>query len=150
MTLAGRCQDAAWAMSCAAWETENQMNKKPGAFAGAAMLLQPGILNEMKLSWRLLRDGRVTSLKYLAPALLALYVASPIDAIPDLLLGVGQVDDLGILVLGLMVALKVIPKLAPADVLREHTAGINGETRPMGTDSTRVDPIVDAHYTVRS
>ena len=66
------------------------MNKKPGALAGAAMLLQPGILNEMKLSWRLLRDERVTSLKYLAPALLALYIASPVDVIPDLLLGIGQ------------------------------------------------------------
>lgn len=126
------------------------MYKKPGVFAGAAMLLQPGILNEMKLAWRLLRDERVTSLKYLAPALLALYVASPVDAIPDLLLGIGQVDDLGIAVLGLMVALKVIPRLAPADVLREHTADINGEGRPGGPDATRVDPVVDAHYTVRS
>lgn len=127
------------------------MYKKPGAFAGAAMLLQPGFRNELKLSWRLLRDERVTSLKYLAPALLALYVASPIDVIPDLLLGIGQVDDLGIAVLGLMVALKVIPKLAPAEVLNEHTADINGHTtRPSGAEATRVDPIVDAHYTVRS
>ncbi len=126
------------------------MNRKSGAFAGAAMLLQPGILNEMKLSWRLLRDERVTSLKYLAPALLALYVASPIDVIPDLLLGIGQVDDLGVAVLGLMVALKVIPKLAPAEVLREHTAGINGEPGPSAPGAARVDPVVDARYTVRS
>lgn len=125
------------------------MNKKSGAFAGAAMLLQPGILNEMKLSWRLLRDERVTSLKYLAPALLALYVASPVDVIPDLLLGIGQVDDMGVAVLGLMVALKLIPKLAPADVLREHVDDLNG-ARSTGTASGRVDPIVDAHYTVRS
>lgn len=126
------------------------MFKKPGAFSGAAMLLQPGILNEMKLSWRLLRDERVTSLKYLAPALLALYVASPIDMIPDLLLGIGQADDLGIAVLGLMVALKVIPKLAPTEVLREHTADINGQAVPREPQATRVDPVVDAHYTVRS
>lgn len=126
------------------------MNKKPGAFAGAAMLLQPSILNEMKLAWRLLRDDRVTSLKYLAPALLALYVASPIDAIPDLLVGIGQVDDLGIAILGFMIALKVIPKLAPADVLREHTSTINGDARPNEPGATRVDPVVDAHYTVRS
>ena len=126
------------------------MYKKPGAFTGAAMLLQPGILNEMKLSWRLLRDERVTSLKYLAPALLALYVASPVDLIPDLLLGIGQIDDLGIAVLGLMVALKVIPKLAPADVLREHTADINGDAHSSRPEAARVDPVVDAHYTVRS
>lgn len=126
------------------------MYKKPGAFAGAAMLLQPGIMNEMKLAWRLLRDERVTSFKFLAPALLALYVASPIDAIPDLLLGLGQIDDMGVVVLGLMIAMKLIPKLAPADVLREHTANINGAGRPQEPEATRVDPIVDAHYTVRS
>ena len=126
------------------------MYRKPGAFAGAAMLLQPGILNEMKLAWRLLRDERVTSFKYLAPALLALYIASPIDAIPDLLLGIGQVDDLGVAVLGLMIALKLIPKLAPDDVLREHTADINGGAGPHRPEASRVDPVVDAHYTVRS
>jgi uncharacterized membrane protein YkvA (DUF1232 family) len=126
------------------------MYKKPGAFAGATMLLQPGILNEMKLAWRLLRDERVTSLKYVAPALLALYVASPVDAIPDLLLGLGQIDDMGVAVIGLMIALKLIPKLAPEEVLREHTADINGEPSPREPQATRVDPIVDAHYTVRS
>lgn len=126
------------------------MNKRSGAFAGAAMLLQPGILNEMKLSWRLMRDQRVTSLKYLAPALLALYVASPVDAIPDLLLGLGQVDDMGIAVLGLMIALKVIPKLAPADVLREHVAEMNGEPTADQPGFSRVDPVMDAHYTVRT
>ena len=125
------------------------MYRKPGAFAGAAMLLQPGILNEMKLAWRLLRDERVTSFKYLAPALLALYIASPIDAIPDLLLGIGQVDDLGVAVLGLMIAFKLIPKLAPDDVLREHTADINGDAGSHCPEAARVDPVVDAHYTVR-
>ncbi|MCA9878871.1 MAG: DUF1232 domain-containing protein [Thermomicrobiales bacterium] len=126
------------------------MNRKPGVFAGAAMLLQPGILDEMKLAWRLLRDQRVTSLKYLAPALLALYVASPIDAIPDLLIGVGQIDDLGVAVLGLMVALKVIPKLASADVLREHMTDLQGGAPNAQPGPSRVDPVVDAHYTVRS
>jgi hypothetical protein len=53
-----RYQDAARAMSSVVWETETVMNGKPGAFAGVAMLLQPGILNELKLSWRLLRDER--------------------------------------------------------------------------------------------
>ena len=123
------------------------MNRKSGAFAGAAMLQQPGILNEMKLSWRLLRDERVTSFKYLAPALLALYVASPVDVIPDLLLGIGQADDLGVAVLGLMVALKLIPKLAPDDVLREHVSAMQGEAP---TEPSRVDPVMEAHYTVRS
>lgn len=130
------------------------MHVKPGAFTGAAMLLRPGILNDMRLSWRLLRDERVGSLKFLAPALLALYVASPVDFIPDLLLGLGQVDDLGVAVLGTLLALKLIPKLAPADVLREHIGAMNGEQPAAERANTssaasRFDPIVDAHYTVR-
>ena len=130
------------------------MHVKPGAFTGAAMLLRPGIMNDMRLSWRLLRDERVGSLKFLAPALLALYVASPVDFIPDLLLGLGQVDDMGVAVLGTLLALKLIPKLAPADVLREHIGAMNGEQpaaeRATASNATsRFDPIVDAHYTVR-
>ncbi|MFT4037943.1 MAG: DUF1232 domain-containing protein [Thermomicrobiales bacterium] len=131
------------------------MQPKPGAFAGAAMLLRPGVLNDMRLSWRLLRDERVGSLKFLAPALLALYVASPVDFIPDLLLGLGQVDDLGVVALGTLLALKIIPKLAPADVLREHIGAMNGEQPAAERTAApnagaRFDPVVDAHYTVRS
>ena len=51
-----------------------------------------------RLAWRLLRDKRVTSLKYAIPLLLLAYLLSPVDAIPDLLLGIGQTDDLGVAV----------------------------------------------------
>ncbi len=33
-----------------------------------------------------------------------LYVASPLDFIPDFLIGIGQVDDLGALVIGIRTA----------------------------------------------
>ena len=54
------------------------------AFAGASALLDRGIRDQLRLSWRLLRDERVSALKFALPALLALYVLSPIDPIPGL------------------------------------------------------------------
>ena len=36
-----------------------------------------------------------------------IYVFSPIDIVPDLLLGLGQLDDLGVIVLGVISANKI-------------------------------------------
>ena len=62
------------------------------AFAGASVLLDRGIRDQLRLGWRLLRDERVPALKFALPALLGLYVVSPLDPIPDFLLGLGQID----------------------------------------------------------
>ena len=70
------------------------------AFAGASALLDRGIRDQLRLSWRLLRDERVSAFKFALPALLALYLMSPIDLIPDFLLGLGQMDDLGVVIAG--------------------------------------------------
>src|SRR5688572_7141849 len=68
------------------------------AFSGAEHFLQPGMVDQVKLGWRLLRDPRVPWIKNALPAFAALYLISPIDPIPDFLLGLGQLDDFGILV----------------------------------------------------
>jgi len=90
------------------------------AFAGASALLDRGTRDQLKLAWRLLRDERVSTLKFVLPALLALYVVSPIDTIPDFLLGLGQIDDLGVVIAGLLLLARVIPRLAPGHVVDEH------------------------------
>lgn len=121
------------------------------AFTGAGALLEPGTLQSLQLAWRLLRDPRVAPrLKLVAPIIAALYVVSPIDLVPDLLLGLGQLDDLGVLAVLLVVLSRLMPRLAPEYVLREHK-------RAMGTDTIGEDRgperaqehIVDAPYTVR-
>ena len=83
------------------------------AFAGASALLDRGIRDQLRLGWRLLRDERVSALKFALPALLALYLVSPVDVIPDILLGPGQMDDLGIVIAGVLLIARVIPGWRP-------------------------------------
>ena len=117
------------------------------AFRSGGQLLTPGMVGQVRLAWRLLRDERVSGAKYLLLMILALYVASPIDAIPDLLLGVGQLDDVGIAIALIMVTLRLLPKLAPTEVVEEHLRQMRGSrgsavTQPM-------DHASDARFTVR-
>jgi len=74
------------------------------------------IVRQLQLIWRLLKDSRVpTWTKLFVPATL-LYVLSPIDFIPDVALGLGQLDDLTILLLGLWLFVDLCPK----DIVRQH------------------------------
>ncbi len=120
----------------------------PGSFAGASLLLEPNTIDHVRLAWRLLRDERVSALKYLLPALLAVYVFSPVDMIPDLFLGIGQVDDVGAIIVAAMMLIRFLPKVAPADVVAEHQQDL---LRPKGSRSERPtrNDAYDAHYTVR-
>ncbi len=82
-----------------------------------------GLWHRLVLSWRLLRDPRVaTWIKGVVPVLAALYVLSPVDLIPDWFLGAGQFDDAGVLVIALVVATRLLPRLAPRHVVAEHLA----------------------------
>src|SRR5215210_1170319 len=118
------------------------------AFTGAAALLNRGIRDQLRLSWRLLRDERVSALKFALPTFLALYVMSPIDPIPDFLLGLGQVDDLGVVIAGVLLLARIILRLAPAHVVDDHL-------RDMGLAHVRADAyaemedVVDARFNIR-
>lgn len=48
------------------------------------------------------------------------YVASPLDLVPDWLIGLGWLDDIGLMAL----ALFNLVKTAPPQVVREHQAAI--------------------------
>ena len=96
----------------------------PSTFAGGAWLLDRGVWDQARLTWRLLRDPRVSILRYAIPAFMLAYLMSPIDAIPDVLLGIGHTDDLGIAVLAIMLLVRIVPKLAPADVVDDHVRGM--------------------------
>lgn len=120
----------------------------PGTFAGASVLLEPNMIDHVRLAWRLLRDERVSALKYLLPALLAVYVFSPVDMVPDLFLGIGQVDDVGAIIVAAMILIRLLPRVAPADVVAEHRQDL---LRPKGSQTERPirNDAYDAHYTVR-
>jgi len=74
------------------------------------------VVRQLRLAWRLFRDHRVPwGLKLIPPATL-LYLLSPVDILPDLALGLGQLDDIAVILLGI----KLFIELAPVDVVREH------------------------------
>ncbi|MDQ3412268.1 MAG: DUF1232 domain-containing protein [Chloroflexota bacterium] len=80
-------------------------------------------MDNLRLTWRLARDRRVAPVyKLLVPIAILLYVISPIDLIPDFLLGIGQVDDLGLIGIALMITFRLLPRLAPAAVVNQHLA----------------------------
>ncbi len=70
----------------------------------------------VKLFSRLVKDPRVSlSPKLILLAVLA-YVILPGDLVPDFLLGLGQVDDLLVIFLGLNLFLRLCPRA----IVREH------------------------------
>jgi uncharacterized membrane protein YkvA (DUF1232 family) len=74
------------------------------------------IIKNARLVWRLLRDSDVPLWqKMILPATL-LYLLFPIDFIPDPMLGLGQLDDIGVILLGL----KLFIELSPQEVVRRH------------------------------
>ena len=121
-------------------------------FGSTRMLLEPNAWDNARLSWRLLRDSRVAPvLKVFVPIVVLLYLISPIDLIPDFLLGLGQFDDLGVLGAALLIAIRLLPRLAPAAVLSEHQTAL-GMLHTNEAPMTRSHPsgnVVDAVYRVR-
>jgi uncharacterized membrane protein YkvA (DUF1232 family) len=103
-----------------------------------------GIVQQVRLAWRLLNDPRVPMrLKALVPAAV-LYIFSPVDFLPDFILGLGQLDDLGII----LAALTLFVRLVPKAIVAEHQAAIDGRAPDAGWASDRRDSVIDAEYTV--
>jgi uncharacterized membrane protein YkvA (DUF1232 family) len=73
-----------------------------------------------RLTWRLVRDKRVPRWTRGLAFLPALYLASPIDLLPDFIPFVGRLDDA--LVFGLVSDLLL--RVVPADVLHEHVSSV--------------------------
>jgi len=79
----------------------------------------------VKLFSRLIKDPRVSvSPKLLLAGILA-YVILPTDLLPDFLIGVGQLDDLAVVLGGL----KLFLNLCPGDVVQEHLKAIAARAR---------------------
>ena len=74
---------------------------------------------KLTFAWRLFRDPGVPAVaKAVMPGVLV-YLASPIDLIPDFIPVLGQLDDLLVLFLGLSVVLALTPRHVIEDVLSD-------------------------------
>ncbi len=78
-----------------------------------SLLSRPALLGTLfthvRLAARLAREPRVPRLVKALLALPVLYVISPIDLLPDLVPILGQIDDLGVVLLALAGFLKACP-----------------------------------------
>ena len=84
------------------------------------------IWRSMQLVWRLVLDPRVPFLPKLIVPLVAIYVLSPLDIVPDVLLVLGQLDDIALLFFGT----KLFVQLCPPDVVMEHRRALAGGSAP--------------------
>ncbi len=119
---------------------------------GPGRLLEPGLWDQLRLGWRLFRDPRVTSrLKVIVPVLGGIYLLSPIDILPDLLVGVGQVDDLGVVGIALLVLARLLPRFAPAEVVEEHrqAMGLRGHPTGVSKNGPGAGRVLDAEFRIR-
>ena len=73
-------------------------------------------VQQMKLVYNLMLDRRVHPMTKLIPLVSLAYVVLPPDLIPDLIPGLGQMDDLAIVLLGVRFFLE----LSPEDVVQSH------------------------------
>ena len=97
------------------------------------------IWRTMQLVWRLMLDSRVPAFTKAIVPLVAVYLLSPIDLIPEgFLLFFGMVDDLAILFFGT----KLLINLCPPDVVAEHRRALGGGPEFTG------DEYVDGSYRV--
>jgi uncharacterized membrane protein YkvA (DUF1232 family) len=107
-----------------------------------------GSFDRMRLSWRLLRDERVAAwMKWLVPIIAAIYLVAPIDLVPDLILGFGQIDDLSVVGIAIFAMTKILPKIAPRPIVEEHLADMFGQHSDRHRRGERSD-VIDTSFEV--
>jgi uncharacterized membrane protein YkvA (DUF1232 family) len=92
------------------------------------------LMENGRLAFRLFNDPRVPSwVRYGIPLLAVLYLVMPLDVLPDFIPVIGQLDDLGVIVL----AMSLMAKLAPTYVVDEHKRALGYDLKGGGSDSPK-------------
>jgi uncharacterized membrane protein YkvA (DUF1232 family) len=101
------------------------------------------LLSHVRLTMRLLREPRVPWLVKAVPILAGLYVVSPVDFVPDVFPILGQLDDLGVMLL----ALEAFLKWCPPQAVGFHRAAL-AQGRKYGPmpDPVPGGDIIDAEF----
>lgn len=95
------------------------------------------VLNHARLVGRLIKDPRIPAYLKVLPFAPFLYFIFPLDVIPDLIPIVGQMDDLGVLLLALQAFVMLVPQ-GIADEHRDDIAGVKPYNS--ATAGAKVDP----------
>jgi uncharacterized membrane protein YkvA (DUF1232 family) len=94
-------------------------------FTGSGGQILRHVPSFLRLYWRLFRDRRVSLLPKALLVLIAVYLFSPLDVVPELIPVVGAMDDLAVGIAGLW----LFVRLCPPPVVREHVTTIASEAR---------------------
>lgn len=95
------------------------------------------LLKRFRLAWQLFIDQRVPIWTKIIPLLSFAYLFWPIDLIPDFYPVIGQLDDIGIIMLGIT----LFVKLCPPDVVQTHSD-------ELGYEMPDDEDVIDGNYTV--
>jgi uncharacterized membrane protein YkvA (DUF1232 family) len=98
------------------------------------------LLSDVHLALRLLREPAVPAYLKAVPFAAIAYVLSPLDFLPDFLPVIGQLDDIGVLILGL----KAFLRLCPADAVAFHREAIV-QRRPF-VPMSPAGAVIDAEF----
>lgn len=117
-----------------------------------AQLSQPSylhtLISRVRLAFRLLREPAVPFLTKAIPLAAAFYLLDPLDVVPDLLPIIGELDDLGFILL----ALEVFVRFCPTRATDFHRSAIEQGDRyspmPCATRPTSAGngPVIDAEW----
>jgi len=123
---------------------EIMMSKEPVPYdpnAEKGLTFLTGMLKRLQLMWMLLWDSRVPFWSKLVIPAALVYLISPVDFIPDMFLGFGQLDDLGVILLGIALFIK----LAPPDIVQGYLNKLEYGDDDIDFDD---DDVVDTTYSV--
>ncbi len=83
------------------------------------------VRDKFRLALALVRDSRIPLVVRAIPPGLVLYLATPIDLIPDFIPVIGHLDDMVILIVGVGLLLRFTPR----DVLEDHVTRLESAER---------------------
>lgn len=95
------------------------------------------LVQHARLVWRLLLDGRVPIGPKFLIALVCTYLVVPLDLVPEIVLGLGVVDDLALVAL----AVRLFIGLCPQAYVHEHLDDIRAGRPRRDRSSARVTVI---------
>lgn len=98
------------------------------------------MLSDAHLALRLLREPSIPVYLKAVPLAALAYVLSPLDFLPDFIPIVGQLDDIGVVILGL----KLFLRLCPDEAVAFHREAI-AQRRPFAPMSAAAD-VIDAEF----
>jgi uncharacterized membrane protein YkvA (DUF1232 family) len=100
-----------------------------------------GLVNHVRLIVKLMQDKRVPFYLKALPIAAMAYFVMPIDFVPDFIIGLGQLDDIA----GVLVGMEAFIRMCPPDVVAQLRADMNGDT-PFTSAGNSNEDTVDGQW----